>query len=165
MEARIGIDKIAVVMKVESTKDQIRIKNWIWQQQDQGNGTWAGSYSIPQYRMNLQININQDGYNGQGALLLISADPYLSANEATHMPYLRIQWNPSYNGIKGQARIREVADQIIPGGYSSLFYFGKITAFNVFLEIVDGLLLNMGVEISSQQPKLDSSDGHLMAFF
>jgi len=27
------------------------------------------------------------------------------------------------------------------------------------------VLHEMGVEISSQQPKLDSSDGHLMAFF
>ena len=27
------------------------------------------------------------------------------------------------------------------------------------------LVYFMGVEISSQQPKLDSSDGHLMAFF
>ena len=34
-----------------------------------------------------------------------------------------------------------------------------------FGEVLQGLSLGMGVEISSQQPKLDSSDGHLMAFF
>ena len=41
----------------------------------------------------------------------------------------------------------------------------EIPSGNSTIEVFDFSGLRMGVEISSQQPKLDSSDGHLMAFF
>lgn len=125
------LDKISICIPITDQDERKEILGQLW---DVANlaplGVMQAHGGSSSYRTRLRFHFRDGPHAYRHDHVRVEADPYIPKR-----PFLRFEWNPSKAGAEGQAEIREILSQLLPGGPARLIGEGKVSRLDVAVDL------------------------------